>query len=206
MREFVTLVCGFGRCGSSLTMQMLEAGGMPVTGDYPTFEDAHGAQPGNTAWFQRQIGGAVKVLDPQRVGLPKDIPCRVIWLDRRPEEQAKSQVKILRQLQHVGGLNRHAVRAFAASYGPDRVKALAAIRAAGFGLLQLSFEGLLAAPLPSAMTIAHFLGEPMMDWHRMARVVQPRSTACRPDMSLEISLLAEREASLMRSAQERKAG
>lgn len=31
-------VSGLGRCGSSMTMQMLDAAGIPCIGDYPAYE------------------------------------------------------------------------------------------------------------------------------------------------------------------------
>src|SRR5271163_1780808 len=86
------VVTGFGRCGSSLVMQMLHAAGFPVTGEYPSFEceEYHfgGVAP---------PAGASKILNLD-CEAPPGGPYRWIWLDRNPAQQVKSQAKLLREL------------------------------------------------------------------------------------------------------------
>lgn len=43
--DTLILVCGFGRCGSSLVMQMLDVGGLPVVGSFPDYERAEASLP-----------------------------------------------------------------------------------------------------------------------------------------------------------------
>ena len=64
----IVVVTGFGRCGSSLAMRMLCAGGMPVTTDNrDSFEDERVMRlPGDTRWLRECEGRALKVLDPYR--------------------------------------------------------------------------------------------------------------------------------------------
>lgn len=189
MLDFITLICGFGRCGSSLVMQMLEAGGMPVTGAYPAFEHPETLNRGG-AWLQQQVGKAVKVLDPQRGGLPHGPKYRVIWLDRERTEQGRSQAKFVRLMMGLPG-GRQTARAFAQSYVHDRPKAHAVFKAAGAPVLCLTFEGLLRSPYEAADLIAEFIN-PDLNAQAMARVVLPRPLACMPDMAIEARLMASR--------------
>lgn len=65
----ITIVCGFGRCGMSLVMQTLDAGGMPVHDSWPAYEDAT-AHGGNRALMDTLPAKAVKRLDRQLPSLP----------------------------------------------------------------------------------------------------------------------------------------
>jgi hypothetical protein len=89
------IVSGFPRCGSSLTMQLLRAGGLPVTGEGPLFETAE-AVTGLNPWPPAWRGCAVKVLAPYAAArLPQRMADTVIlWLHRNPIEQAQSSVKM----------------------------------------------------------------------------------------------------------------
>ena len=55
------LILGLARSGTSLLMQMLEAGGYPCFGEGPGFEPC---MPDDIPWNEVK-GKAVKVLDPQ---------------------------------------------------------------------------------------------------------------------------------------------
>ena len=91
----ITIVSGFGRCGSSLVMQMLEAGGMPCSGEYPAFEDEAGnlllADMLSLDYMQTLEGKAVKLLDPHRGKIPKGPEYHVLGCSRDYGEQARSQ-------------------------------------------------------------------------------------------------------------------
>ena len=86
----ITVVAGFGRCGSSLVMQMLAAGGMRTPySSFPSYEIPHGIK----VLMGELYGGAVKILDPHVHQPPKGHVYRFIWLDRDPVQQAKSMAK-----------------------------------------------------------------------------------------------------------------
>lgn len=192
-KPFVTLVCGFGRCGSSLVMQMLDAGGIPGTGAYPAFEahEALAVLAGDTldaAWIAAQVGRAVKVLDPQRGRLPSGIPYRAIWMARDQRQQAASQAKMMRAVFGVP-VSRAEVRAFVRSYKADRRLAHSALRDAGVRqLMTMTFEDVLRAPADAATAIDDYL-EGGLDTRAMAAVVVPRGPECLPDMGLELRLI-----------------
>ncbi|HWH75147.1 MAG TPA: hypothetical protein VNV16_12895, partial [Methylibium sp.] len=101
-----TIVSGLGRCGTSMLMQMLHRGGMPCLGPWPSFEVDEARATLAPKFVAEHAGKAIKVLDPQRIGLPADV--RVVWLDRDHRQQAKSHAKFLEIL--TGNVNDRAGR------------------------------------------------------------------------------------------------
>lgn len=181
------VVAGLGRCGSSLTMQMLHAGGMPCVGPFPAFEDERVRQRVALADVEAWRGQAVKVLDPQRTGLPGDV--RVIWLDRDPKHQADSQAKFLRQLGELRA-DRATRRRIAQRLMVERAQALAVVGRRP--VLQLTFEALLATPGACADRMAAFVRDvAVLDVDRMVCAVLPRSPRCQPDLRIELALIDE---------------
>lgn len=90
------LICGLTRCGSSLTMQMLDKGGLPVIGDYPGYEPEQ-ANPFNITqeYITNNAGKIIKLIDPQHAykrGIRFN-NCRVVYLSRNKIQQAKSVIK-----------------------------------------------------------------------------------------------------------------
>lgn len=174
-------VCGFGRCGSSMLMAMLDAGGVsPVDGTAPgTYETSLGASP--------KPGRSIKLLDAiLRPGLPPDCPFPFcfVWLDRNPEQQARSQVKFADAMfPGLGGVDW---KRFADSYGRDRPRALGLLRRAG-AVLVMEYERILANPRQAATKLRRFL-HPDFDVDSAAAVVHIRDGLCRPDLSIELAL------------------
>jgi hypothetical protein len=193
----ITFVCGFGRCGSSLVMQMLDAGGMNCVGEFPDYEpDAVNLASIGTmtaAWLARHEWHAMKILDPQRGRIEPGVPCRAIWLDRDPIQQARSAVKMMREFMGIAVPSpRRTVHAFAAAYKADRPRALASLRAAGVArVLALRFEDILATPYEAATIIANLCPESALDVAKMAACVLSRRAECAPDMAIEHSLMNE---------------
>ena len=112
-RPFVTVVSGYPRSGTSLMMQMFEAGGLPVLKDesfrptdernprgYYEIRDALslGAEEQSTAWVAGALGKAVKVIAYQLQHLPPDHDYRVVFMRRRIAEVLASsgEFKMLR--------------------------------------------------------------------------------------------------------------
>lgn len=199
-KDQIIVVTGFGRCGSSLAMQMLHATGIPCAGEYPAFEDEHGSRVLSGESLTDEMvadlrGRAVKLLDLHRGGLPRGPEYRVIWMSRNPAEQGKSQAKFLSTLTGMR-LGRDVARDFARSYGPDTPKLQAALdRAGATAILRMRFESVLEDPLRAAGLFAGHVGIGLDRLNDMANVVRKRSPACAPDLSLELSLI-ERARSL----------
>ena len=188
-RDEVLLVCGLARCGSSMVMQMLEAGGVEVTGDWPSFEDRRAGVAGlDQDWLEQQRGRAVKLLDPQRLEtLPRR--ARVLWMDRRIRDQARSHAKFLRL---IGGVRvpYSAILKLARSLRRDRHLAL--MKLSRSPVLWLSFASVLLAPLSAAQQIQRFTGREL-DVEAMANAVLGRPPECAPSLRLEAALIRSRE-------------
>lgn len=98
----ILAVCGFPRSGTTLTMRLLHAAGVPVVADnLLSFEcerasvtTPHRLRDGE--WWESCRGKAVKLLEPQHLNLPRGLPLQLVWCQRDPLQQAKSQLKILR--------------------------------------------------------------------------------------------------------------
>ena len=177
------IVAGLGRCGSSMLMQMLHSGGVPCVGAWPAFEDSRVSSTVEPSFVAECAGRALKVLDPQRVGLPGDV--RVIWLDRDHRQQAKSHAKFLAMLTG-HQYDRAGRRALAASFVRDTHAAMSTIGSRP--LIRLRFEDVLKDPLLTACTLAEFVGMGM-SVANASRAVRQRSPACAPGLDMELSLL-----------------
>ena len=186
------LVCGLGRCGTSLIMQMLHAGGFPTTGEWPGFEDTTSTAEMSirARFFRGNQGKAIKVLDPHLNQPPGGLEYRAIWLDRDPAAQARSVVKFAEAMSPgVVLANRAHARGMEASLRRDRTPAMLAVSRLTSEILFLNFETILARPLLVAQQIEAF-NPALMDTRKMARQVRARHPDCLPYF-LETILLAE---------------
>ena len=77
-RDFITVVCGATRSGTSLTMRLLKDGGLPLFYDHEfSFEtDYNMTLPDNALWLLKCIGKGVKLIDLERHFPPKSIEGR----------------------------------------------------------------------------------------------------------------------------------
>jgi hypothetical protein len=188
MADPVTVVTGFGRCGSTMVMTMLAAGGMDVVGGPPAYEDMRTAAKGYDAdWVRSQRGKAVKVLYFRGLEyLPGD--WRFLWLDRAPLEQAKSLRKFHEAEDNTRTrLTRRDVAMLAADLRSDRRTALRLLNGRG-PVIRLRFEGILVHPAMAAAKLADFCGLPAEVVPAMAAVIERRSSRCAPDMAMELRL------------------
>lgn len=181
-------VCGFPRSGSSMTMRMLDAGGInPVEGSAPVSYEL-----GNLDLVRRMpasalAGRAVKLLDYAAWygELPTYVPWRFIWLDRKPMEQARSNVKFISMIEGIT-LPPTAPGKLAASFRDDRPKLLRWYSSRG-DLLVSSFEAILADPVGEAARFAEFI--PGLDSSAAAAIPTARSAACAPGLDAELEAI-----------------
>ncbi len=176
-------VCGFGRCGSSMVMAMLDAGGIPpVDGSADRSYELPGLDSLPSLTPAALAGRAVKLLDGITYYSLPAASWRFIWLDRDGRQQARSFVKFSRALGIIGpGLVD--LSKIEASYVTDRPRLLAAYGALG-PVLTLTSEGVLAYPFGSACVLADFLGRDF-DTDAASRAVHRRSGECREGISFE---------------------
>src|SRR5262245_35974300 len=100
--EFLTIVSGLPRSGTSMMMRMLETGGLPVLTDdvrtpdddnpngYYEFEAVKQTKQ-DDSWLQSSEGKAVKMVYRLLYDLPKDRSYKVLFMRRKMEEVLASQ-------------------------------------------------------------------------------------------------------------------
>ena len=182
-RDFVTVVSGLPRAGTSLAMQMLRAGGMPLLAD-----DARPADADNPAgyleyapvrstardasWVSQAPGRAVKVIYAVLRHLPEGFEYRVLWMQRNLEEVIASQQAMLarRATAPEGGLSRERLAAVFAAQMAETEAWLA--QRPSFRVLALGYAAVLSEPRRAAGEIAGFLGGDL-DVAAMAGAVDP---------------------------------
>lgn len=177
-------------------MQMLHAAGVPCIGTYPDFEDPReiNHRPVRAEFLARHSGYAFKLLNPHETPLPASFgPAYVIWLDRDPWQQAKSQAKMACKTMGFPVPNRGQLRRWARGLRVDRERALAIF--SGWPRLVTDFESLLERPTDVAFQVSAFLRPifPDLDHELMASRVKRRSPMCAPDLSIEENSVAYAE-------------
>ena len=180
--NFVTIVSGLPRSGTSLMMQMLAAGGMPAVTDGRRVADPHNPRGyfeleavkqtrTDTSWLAGAEGKAVKVVHLLLLHLPVDREYRVIFMERDLTEIIASQKAMLQQqgrpvanlpdskLAEIFGNQLSQVRQWL-SRNPN------------FQVLNLQYRNVIEAPSAAADQIATFL-DGGLDPKGMAAAVEP---------------------------------
>lgn len=159
----LVLVCGLGRCGTSLLMQMAHAGGWPTCGTPPAFEDNEiGVVPANAMVF-------LKWLDPHRYK-PPPATAKVVFLTRDHKQQARSSVKTLQAMGYEPGPWKQLVP----SLRRDERTARKAIERIAVPVLELTFENLVTKPRQTLANLTAFIGEPLDLHAAVAQLRLPR--------------------------------
>lgn len=177
------IVAGLGRCGSSLTMQMLAAGGYPVVGEYPAFE------PDSVRALRRQdnpplyAGRAVKlVFGSAWDWRTSHRDALVLYCVRDPDEQAKSQIKFASLMQEITpDLSSPMVRRMRKLLRKDDRRARDWLRPRAGEWLDVPFEDTINRPLAAAAGLAAFLGGDL-DVSAIANAVRMRTARCHPTL------------------------
>lgn len=181
-RNFVAIVSGLPRSGTSMMMRMIDEGGIPALTDnirkadvdnpkgYYEFEPVKRTKQ-DPSWLADAPGKVVKMVHRLLLDLPKGGEYRVIFMRRKLEEVIKSQNVML---EHKGKTNQPL---------PDD-KVLALFRqeiqriedyltnTPGFRCLQVDYNQLLGEPQPWVRKIDEFLGGGL-DTGKMLEVVDP---------------------------------
>ena len=192
----IAFVSGLSRCGTSLAMQMLDAGGIRCAGAAPDFEVQEMNKWGaivSDDFLRAHDGCAIKFLDPHKVRVnPSSWRAAVIWLDRDLQQQSQSQAKFVNAMSS-GKLKptAQAIRTVEQGLPVEREQALSALKS--WPILFVKFEEILDKPIDIAGKITNFLAPwfNAPDPRRMASVVRPRSSECAPTMAIEMDLMAK---------------
>jgi hypothetical protein len=180
--NFITIVSGLPRSGTSLLMQMLQAGGMPLLTDGRRAPDEHNPRGyfehervkhsrTDLSWLEEARGRAVKVVHLLLFHLPTDRPFRVIVMLRDLEEVIASQ----RVMLHKQG--RTAATLDDAKLAGIFAKQIALVRQWIFGrpnfrVLYVNHRDLIEHPAVTAGQINLFLGGNLLA-AKMAEAVNP---------------------------------
>jgi hypothetical protein len=181
-KEFITIVSGLPRSGTSMVMQMLEAGGLKPLSDelreadednprgYYEFEPVKQTAK-DAAWVPLARGKVVKIIYRLLYDLPKDQQYRVIFMQRNMEEIIASQNAMLeRRGQRGGGLSdENMAKAFEGQLA-EFEEWIASQPC--FSVLYVKYKDALEDPLAQSERISSFLGGGL-DTAAMAEVVDP---------------------------------
>jgi hypothetical protein len=181
--QFITIVSGLPRSGTSMMMKMVDAGGIPPLTDelrvadednpkgYYEFERVKQMDKGDTGWIPEARGKAVKVISALLKFLPTTEQYRVIFIRRNIDEILASQRKMLihrgedpdrqddAQMKTLFEKHVRSVEEWLTSRGNVRT-------------LYVHYSDMLGNPKPQIERVNAFLGG-KLDTARMAEVVDP---------------------------------
>ena len=179
-RDFVVVVSGVPRSGTSLLMQMLAAGGLPVLSDeargpdennprgYFEFEPVK-ALPNGADWLPRATGSAVKVIYTLVRSLPEICDYRVVLIRRDLAQVVASQEAMLAGRVPPGPAADRLAEIYARQLA--ELEHWLDARPA-FAVLVLDYDRVLADPLAAASALDAFVGAGL-DTGAMADAVEP---------------------------------
>ncbi|MDG1806422.1 MAG: alkaline phosphatase family protein [Pirellulaceae bacterium] len=177
----VILVSGLPRSGTSMMMQMLAAGGLPIFTDGHRIPDDNNPKGYYEAdlvkglgkknrWVHDCDGQVIKVVSPLVQYLPQAINYKVIYMRRPIPEIISSQTRMLERLGE-----EHSILQDEEMAKVMREQAHSAISLLSLHqkpLLRFSYSDVLANPMATAATINEFLGL-QLDEAAMAQAVDP---------------------------------
>ncbi len=178
--EIITVVSGLPRSGTSLMMQMLEAGGLEILTDgvreadennlrgYYEYEKVKSLQR-DKSWLSEAKGKVVKIVAPLLHYLPNIFHYRLLFVERNIEEILRSQTKMLAHLKQSGGNPRTLAAAYVTQVKRAK-KGLA--EQADTDVLYVPYREVIENPKDWAARIDRFLDRPLV-LEKMAAVVEP---------------------------------
>jgi hypothetical protein len=182
-QEYVTVVSGLPRSGTSMMMKMLEAGGIvPMTDEirtadkdnpkgYYEFERVKQLDKGDTAWVKEAQGKVIKVISALLKHLPSEYKYRVIFMRRTMPEILASQKKMLvRRGENADDMDDEKM---AALFDKHLQSVQEWIQTQpNVSVLYVYYSDMLADPLSQIEKVVQFLGKDL-NVEKMANVVDP---------------------------------
>jgi len=179
----IVVVTGLPRSGTSLMMQMLQAGGMPLLTDalrpadadnpngYWEYEPVKRLQQDNS-WIPKAEGKAVKVVSALLPYLPPQHIYKIIFMQRPLQEVLASQAVMLERRGEQGGkADDQTLRTVFAQHLDHTRHWLATQK--HMAVLAVHFHETIADPEETAACVAQFLELPLAV-DAMAHAVDPR--------------------------------
>lgn len=180
MDDEIIIVSGLPRSGTSLMMQMLDRGGIPVVTDHirtPDTDNPRGYYEfervkllaRDASWLPELKGQAVKMVSQLLYSLPANGRYRVIFMERDLDEMIASQEKMLARLGKPSApaeaIRQHFVRHL------ERLRAWLAGQPF-IDVLHVRYDDVVTHPDEQAARIAAFLGS-KADAARMVEALDP---------------------------------
>lgn len=181
-RDYLTIVSGLPRSGTSMMMQMLDKGGIPAMTDnirtpdednpkgYYEFEPVKQTKK-DASWLKDASGKVVKMVHLLLLDLPADRQYRVVFMRRNIREVVASQnVMLDRHGKSTGDLGEEKLIAM---FQAQIAKVEAYVRQhPNFAMLDVTYNDVLRDPRPEVAKINAFLGGDL-DTQAMLAVVDP---------------------------------
>jgi Sulfotransferase domain len=177
--EFITIVSGLPRSGTSMMMQMLEAGGIPILKDdvrqadednpkgYYEFERVKKIAD-DQAWLDEARGRAVKMVSALLPQLPNNYQYKLIFMRRRMEEILASQKVMLDRREQPAQVGDEKMALFFQNHLKQIEKWVS--EQPNIDWLQIHYNEMIADPSEPVEKINQFLGGGL-DTERMRGVV-----------------------------------
>jgi hypothetical protein len=178
----ITIVSGLPRSGTSLMMQMLAAGGIPILADSERKADSFNPNgyfeweqinllPANPGLIARAEGKVVKIFSPLLAFLPAGFEYRIIFMQRSLREVLKSQQEMLRCLSK--GDSASALPGIQESFARHLTEVVPWLaQQANMIVAPIDYHRVLREPSAVAEDLAFFLNRPL-DIEGMSRQVDP---------------------------------
>jgi hypothetical protein len=180
-KDFITIVSGLPRSGTSMMMRMLEKGGIPILTDavrkadddnplgYFEFEPVKRLDK-DASWLPQAYNKAVKIIYIFLYQLPREHRYKVIFMRRDLGEVVASQKAMLRRRQEV---DRMSDEQLADSFN-DQLQRLDVWirRQENFTIQYFDHREVVTDPAAAALSIVRFLGLPL-DTDAMIQSVVP---------------------------------
>jgi hypothetical protein len=180
--DFITVVSGLPRSGTSMMMQMLVAGGMPAVSDGLRAADADNPRgyfeleavkklKTDSAWLAGARGQVVKVISMLLYELPAEYDYRVIFMLRDMDEILASQNEMLKRRGAVGDTSADAAMRQHLEAHLKKVRAWLAVQR-NFRIHFCEHRELLRAPEGQARSVGGFLGVSLRE-QAMVQAIDP---------------------------------
>ncbi|HYI95002.1 MAG TPA: sulfotransferase [Bryobacteraceae bacterium] len=180
-KDFITVVSGLPRSGTSMMMRMLDQGGMPTITDgfrqadednplgYYEFEPVKRLGK-DDSWLPDAYNKVVKIIYIFLYKLPPEHRYKVIFMMRNLDEVVASQKTMLRRRQEGDRLSDDQL---VSSFDEQLQQLDLWIRKQpNFTVLYVNYEVVIRDPAEASRDIAQFLGLPL-DTEAMTRSVEP---------------------------------
>lgn len=162
-RDSITVVCGFARSGSSLTMKMLASAEIPVHADNNDRSFKHPDMlklPGEHKWLDNCVGKCVKILEPERWSPPHGKRYNFILCSRDPMEQAKSYIKFMYASEKIKPTGESIANIYRSMVEGYPVLRMFLLKYPGSSLIEVMFERTILRPVGTARRLVRYLKLP----------------------------------------------